>query len=57
MLKAPFPWFGGKTNGGYGNASRRGRGRVNAGRERIWFSPHCLEPVRTRDEQELPCLL
>lgn len=28
-LKAPFPWFGGKS-------------RV-AHRERIWFSPHCLK--------------
>ena len=30
-----------KAGGGYGNQSD-GRGRVNAGRERIWFSPHCL---------------
>jgi hypothetical protein len=34
------PW---KANGGYGNQSR-GRGRANAGRERIWFSPHCRRP-------------
>jgi hypothetical protein len=32
-----------KANGGYGNQSQ-GRGRVNAGRERIWFSPYCLTP-------------
>lgn len=32
------PW---KANGGYGNQGA-GRGRENAGRERIWFSPHCL---------------
>jgi len=31
-----------KTNGGHGNASKNGRGRANANRERIWFSPHCL---------------
>jgi DNA adenine methylase len=36
------PW---KANGGYGNQSV-GRGRRNAGRERIWFSPHCLRPER-----------
>lgn len=32
-----------KANGGYGNQSG-GRGKANAGRERIWFSPHCLRP-------------
>ena len=32
-----------KANGGYGNQSR-GRGRSNADRERIWFSPYCLHP-------------
>lgn len=31
-----------KANGGYGNAKPGGRGRRNAGRETIWFSPHCL---------------
>ncbi len=31
------------ANGGYGNQGA-GRGRVNSGRERIWFSPHCLRP-------------
>lgn len=30
-----------KANGGYGNQAD-GKGRANAGRERIWFSPHCL---------------
>lgn len=30
-----------KSRGGYGSQSD-GRGRENAGRERIWFSPHCL---------------
>lgn len=34
-----------KAVGGYGNQGT-GRGRENASRERIWFSPHCLEPER-----------
>jgi site-specific DNA-adenine methylase len=32
-----------KAQGGYGSQSD-GKGRANAGRERIWFSPHCLRP-------------
>ncbi|HXE05808.1 MAG TPA: DNA adenine methylase [Bryobacteraceae bacterium] len=35
------PW---KAHGGYG-AQRGGRGNQNAGRERIWFSPHCLRTM------------
>jgi len=31
-----------KARGGYGSQSN-GRGRANANRERIWFSPHCLK--------------
>lgn len=31
-----------KAHGGYGSQGE-GRGRENAGRERIWFSPHCLQ--------------
>jgi DNA adenine methylase len=38
------PW---KAAGGYGNRSD-GRGRANAERERIWFSPHCLR-IDSRD--------
>ncbi len=34
------PW---KANGGYGNTAD-GRGRANSFKERIWFSPHCLQP-------------
>jgi len=30
-----------KARGGYGSQSE-GRGRSNAGRERLWLSPHCL---------------
>ena len=33
-----------KANGGYGSQGK-GRGRANAGREVIWFSRHCLNPV------------
>ena len=32
-----------KARGGYGSQGN-GTGRENAGRERIWFSPHCLKP-------------
>lgn len=31
-----------KASGGYGNRSENGK--KNAGRERIWFSPHCVKP-------------
>jgi len=31
-----------KAHGGYGN--RSAKGKANAARERIWFSPHCLKP-------------
>jgi len=33
-----------KAHGGYGNRGN-GQARVNAGRERIWFSPLCLRPT------------
>lgn len=33
-----------KAGGGYANQS--GRGSINSHKERIWFSPHCLHPVR-----------
>ena len=35
-----------KASGGYGSQGN-GRGRANAGREVIWFSPHCLNPLET----------
>jgi hypothetical protein len=37
-----------KAAGGYSGLSRTGksRGRSNRYRERIWFSPHCLQPVQ-----------
>lgn len=32
-----------KARGGYGSqGDEKGKGRNNSGRERIWFSPHCL---------------
>jgi DNA adenine methylase len=34
-----------KANGGYGSGLG-GRADDNAHRERIWFSPHCLDPAR-----------
>lgn len=33
-----------KANGGFGNQGKQTQGRANAGRETIWFSPHCLQP-------------
>lgn len=41
-LKAPFPWFGGKSRAADLIWPRLGN--ENAKRERIWFSPHCLNP-------------
>ncbi|MDZ4342094.1 MAG: hypothetical protein U1E51_06600 [Candidatus Binatia bacterium] len=49
-----IPW---KARGGYGSQGS-GKGRDNAGRERIWFSPHCVhqssllftEPSRPKQE-------
>jgi len=40
----PDSWsvFAWKTQGGYGNQHKPGRGLENRVRERIWFSPHCL---------------
>jgi len=36
-----------KAQGGYGN--QRAGDNGNARRERIWFSPHCLDPQRPRE--------
>lgn len=35
-----------RTGGGYGSQGN-GRGRANAGREVVWFSPHCINPIET----------
>ena len=35
-----------KSRGGYGSQGN-GRGRANAGRETVWFSPHCINPIET----------
>ena len=42
----PETWeaFAWKAQGGYGSQGK-GRGRDNAARERVWFSPHCLRPM------------
>lgn len=43
-----------KAHGGYGNQSDNA-GRVNATRERLWLSPHCLSTSgKTLFEQEAP---
>lgn len=44
----PDSWhaYAWKTRGGYG-LQGNGRGRANAGREVVWFSPHCLNPIET----------
>lgn len=47
MSWTEVPW---KAQGGYGNlADEDGMGKENAHRERIWFSPHCIE--RTKPTQ------
>lgn len=34
-----------KANGGYANQQTEGtQGKLNAHRERVWFSPHCIHP-------------
>jgi site-specific DNA-adenine methylase len=45
---ACVPW---KAPGGYG--ARTVRGRANALRERIWFSPHCLSPDIDQHDLEI----
>jgi hypothetical protein len=42
-----------KANGGYGNATADGKGRDNAHRERIWFSPHCLKPLELFGDDDM----
>ena len=46
--KLPETWttWGWTTDGGYSNIScKETRGKDNASRERIWFSPHCYDPT------------
>jgi hypothetical protein len=40
---AELPW---KASGGYGN--RSDKGKENAAREGLWFSPHCIDPEKKR---------
>jgi len=39
-----------KARGGFGSQDddENGLGRMNAARERLWFSPHCIRPERDR---------
>lgn len=39
-----------KARGGYGNQGNN-RGRDNAHKERIWFSPHCLAPAEAAEAE------
>jgi DNA adenine methylase len=41
-----------KATGGYGN--RNADGNANAGRERVWFSPHCLSARQRKLFEEVP---
>jgi DNA adenine methylase len=41
-----------KAHGGYGGQGN-GRGKDNAHKERIWFSPHCLQPALTYQTHSL----
>ena len=46
-----MPW---KAHGGYGSQGK-GRGRENAAREVVWFSPACLNPAElARDAMTRP---
>jgi DNA adenine methylase len=40
LEKAGWECVAWKAQGGYGNRSKKGK--ANAKRERLWFSPHCL---------------
>jgi len=43
-----LPW---KANGGYGSQGN-GRGRENASRETVWFSPGCFDNLEKTERQE-----
>lgn len=56
-LLFPASWsrYRWEARGGYSNQSKDGRGRANAKREILWFSPHCLDPgVEARAAFEKP---
>ena len=52
--QAPEEWTAvkWKAKGGYGSQGDR-RGRDNAARETLWFSPHCLKPKEERAQRSL----
>lgn len=45
VMPTGWTWHRWQASGGYGNQGH-GRGRANAARECIWFSPHCLASVQ-----------
>lgn len=47
-----WEWLYWKTGGGYGNQGEE-RGRENAEREVVWFSPHCLKPATAPEQMPL----
>lgn len=42
-MPSSWPCVAWKTGGGYGNQGQCSRGQANRHKERIWFSPHCLQ--------------
>jgi DNA adenine methylase len=46
-----------KAQGGYSNARQDGKPNENAARERIWFSPHCLDPAVADRQQTIEGLV
>ena len=42
----------GQGGGGHGYGGQSRGGYANAKRERLWFSPHCLNPKRPRESQK-----
>jgi DNA adenine methylase len=45
MFPASWTRYRWEARGGYSNQSKDGRGRDNAKRECVWFSPHCINPA------------
>ena len=38
-----------QARGGYSNQAKNGRGRENAAREALWYSPQCIDPANDYD--------
>lgn len=57
LFPASWPRHRWEARGGYSNQSKDGRGRANAKRECLWFSPTCLDPeVEARAAFEQPII-